>query len=130
MIVMTSIIELESLFSLLFDEYFNEVNQVVSKSSVVTTADAFDKRQKQQDSTSSTSTLDTTVTTDGNFDFIRTVDSKLPHHQSSLKSNKESFVGEDWVGTSGGVFGNQGQASRSQAFGSQVDMVGSHAVTS
>ncbi|GJR79441.1 hypothetical protein Tco_0150226 [Tanacetum coccineum] len=46
MIVMTSIIELESLFGHLFDEYFNGENQVVSKSSAVTTADASDKRQQ------------------------------------------------------------------------------------
>ncbi|GKD77377.1 hypothetical protein Tco_1339998 [Tanacetum coccineum] len=39
------------------------------KSSVVTTADASDKRQQQPDSTSSTSTLATTVTADGNFDL-------------------------------------------------------------
>nr|GEV84288.1 hypothetical protein [Tanacetum cinerariifolium] len=45
MIVMTSMIELESLFGPLFNEYYNEENQVVSKSSVVTTADASDKRQ-------------------------------------------------------------------------------------
>ncbi|GJU02179.1 reverse transcriptase domain-containing protein [Tanacetum coccineum] len=44
MIVMTSMIELESLFGPLFDEYFNGENQVVSKSSVVTTADESDKR--------------------------------------------------------------------------------------
>ncbi|GKA24579.1 hypothetical protein Tco_0710612, partial [Tanacetum coccineum] len=61
-------IELESLFGPLFDEYFNRVNQVVSKSSVVTAADAPDKRQQQPDSTSSTSTLATTVTANGNFD--------------------------------------------------------------
>ncbi|GJX36501.1 hypothetical protein Tco_0248058 [Tanacetum coccineum] len=47
----------------------NGENQVVSKSSVVTTADASDKRQQQLDSTSSTSTLATTVTADGNLDF-------------------------------------------------------------
>ncbi|GKB34742.1 hypothetical protein Tco_0879684 [Tanacetum coccineum] len=68
-IVMKSMIELESLFSSLFDEYFNGENQVVSKSSAVTTADASDKRQQQPDSTSSTSTLATTVTTDGNCDL-------------------------------------------------------------
>ncbi|GJZ69441.1 hypothetical protein Tco_0632991 [Tanacetum coccineum] len=68
MISMTSMIELESLFGPLFDEYFNGENQVVSKSSAVTTADASDKRQQQPDSTSSTSTLATTVTADGNFD--------------------------------------------------------------
>ncbi|GKD30779.1 hypothetical protein Tco_1241557, partial [Tanacetum coccineum] len=60
--------ELESLFGSSFDEYFNGVNQVVSKSFAVTTADASDKRQQQPDSTSSTSTLATTVTADGNFD--------------------------------------------------------------
>ncbi|GKC03866.1 hypothetical protein Tco_0995476 [Tanacetum coccineum] len=67
MIVMTSMIELESLFGPLFDKYFNGENQVVSKSSAVTTADASYKRQQQPNSTPSTSTLGTTVTTDGNF---------------------------------------------------------------
>ncbi|GJT57164.1 hypothetical protein Tco_0992218 [Tanacetum coccineum] len=62
--------ELESLFDPLFDEYFNGVNQVVSKSFAVTIADAFDKRQQQPDSTSSTSTLAKTVFADGNFDFF------------------------------------------------------------
>ncbi|GKC27923.1 hypothetical protein Tco_1035217 [Tanacetum coccineum] len=61
--------ELESLFGHLFDEYFNGANQVVSKSSAVTTADASDKRQQQPDLTLSTSTLATTVTADGNFDL-------------------------------------------------------------
>ncbi|GJS36557.1 hypothetical protein Tco_0534939, partial [Tanacetum coccineum] len=68
MIVMTLMPELKSLFGPLFDEYLNGENQVVLKSSVVTTADAFDKRQQQPDSTSSTSTLATSVTVDGNFD--------------------------------------------------------------
>ncbi|GJZ13089.1 hypothetical protein Tco_0548319 [Tanacetum coccineum] len=52
-----------------FVEYFNGVNQVVTKSSVVTAADASVKRQQQPYSTSSTSTLATTVTADGNFDL-------------------------------------------------------------
>ncbi|GJS96443.1 hypothetical protein Tco_0803411 [Tanacetum coccineum] len=69
MIVMTSMIEFESLFSPFFDEYFNGENQFVSKSSAVTTADASEKRQQQPYSTSSTSTLATTVTADGNFDL-------------------------------------------------------------
>ncbi|GKE84299.1 hypothetical protein Tco_1558041 [Tanacetum coccineum] len=69
MIVMTSMIELESLFGPLFDEYLNGENQVVLKSSAVTTADASDKRQQQPDSTSSTSTLTTSVTADGNIEF-------------------------------------------------------------
>ncbi|GJZ47639.1 hypothetical protein Tco_0601471 [Tanacetum coccineum] len=47
----------------------NGENQVVSKYSTVTTADASDKRQQQPDSASSTSTLATSVTVDGNFDF-------------------------------------------------------------
>ncbi|GJZ00150.1 hypothetical protein Tco_0517579 [Tanacetum coccineum] len=68
MIVMTLMIELESLFGHLFDEYFNGENQVVSKSFAVNTADASDKRQQQLDSTSSTSTLATAITADGNFD--------------------------------------------------------------
>ncbi|GKB00685.1 hypothetical protein Tco_0828678, partial [Tanacetum coccineum] len=49
--------------------YSNGENQVVSKTSAVTTADASDKRQQQQDSTSSSSTLATTITADGNFDL-------------------------------------------------------------
>ncbi|GKD94914.1 hypothetical protein Tco_1374751, partial [Tanacetum coccineum] len=53
----------------LFDEYLNGENQVVLKSSAVTTADASDKRQQQPDSTSYTSTLATSVTADGNFDL-------------------------------------------------------------
>nr|GEV13792.1 hypothetical protein [Tanacetum cinerariifolium] len=68
-IVMTSMIELESLFDPLFDEYFNGENKVVSKPFAVTTVDTSDKRQQQPDSTSSTSTLATTVTADGNFDL-------------------------------------------------------------
>ncbi|GJS95414.1 hypothetical protein Tco_0802382 [Tanacetum coccineum] len=53
-IVMTSMIELESLFGPFFDEYFNGENQVVSKSFAVPSADASDKRQQQPDSTTST----------------------------------------------------------------------------
>ncbi|GJT05079.1 hypothetical protein Tco_0839541 [Tanacetum coccineum] len=60
--------ELDLLFGPLFDKYFNGENQVVLKSSAVTTTDASNKRQ-QPDSTSSTSTLATTVTADGNFDL-------------------------------------------------------------
>ncbi|GJT66634.1 hypothetical protein Tco_1018114 [Tanacetum coccineum] len=46
-----------------------DLSAVALKSSVVTTADASDKRQQQPDSTLSTSTLATTVTADGNFDL-------------------------------------------------------------
>ncbi|GKA05419.1 hypothetical protein Tco_0684539 [Tanacetum coccineum] len=62
--------ELDLLFGPLFDEYFNGENQVVLKSSAVTTTDASNKRQQQPDSTSSTSTLATTVTANGNFNLI------------------------------------------------------------
>ncbi|GJZ57383.1 hypothetical protein Tco_0612877, partial [Tanacetum coccineum] len=68
MIVMTSMIELESLFGLCSTNISNGENQVVSKSSAVTTADAYDKRQQQPDSTSFTLTLATTISADGNFD--------------------------------------------------------------
>ncbi|GKC54319.1 hypothetical protein Tco_1077064 [Tanacetum coccineum] len=69
MISMTSMIELESLFGPSFDEYFNGENQVVSKYSAVTTADASYKRQQQPDSTSSTLNLATTVVAGENFDL-------------------------------------------------------------
>ncbi|GJX06391.1 hypothetical protein Tco_0194323 [Tanacetum coccineum] len=63
--------ELDLLSCLLFrkNEYFNGKNQVVLKSSAVTTTDASNKRQQQPDSISSTSTLTTTVTANGNFDL-------------------------------------------------------------
>ncbi|GJT13480.1 putative ribonuclease H-like domain-containing protein [Tanacetum coccineum] len=56
----------------LFDEYVNGKNEVVSKSSAVTTTDASDKRQQQSDTRSSTSILATIVIADGNFDFLAT----------------------------------------------------------
>ncbi|GJY23172.1 retrovirus-related pol polyprotein from transposon TNT 1-94 [Tanacetum coccineum] len=52
--VTTSLNELDILFSLMFDEYFNRASLVVSKSSTVPTADTSDKRQ-QHHTTSSTS---------------------------------------------------------------------------
>ncbi|GJV60842.1 hypothetical protein Tco_1466942 [Tanacetum coccineum] len=70
MIVMTLMPELESLFGPLFDEYLNGENQVVLKPFVVTTAAASDKRQKQPDSTS---TLKTSVTADGNIEFVKEI---------------------------------------------------------
>nr|GEV02117.1 putative ribonuclease H-like domain-containing protein [Tanacetum cinerariifolium] len=57
--VTTSINELDMLFSLMFDEYFNGASLVVSKSSAVSNADAFDKHQ-QQNITLSTLTTDAT----------------------------------------------------------------------
>ncbi|GJW00208.1 retrovirus-related pol polyprotein from transposon TNT 1-94 [Tanacetum coccineum] len=53
--VTMSINELDILFSPMFDEYFNGTTSVVSKSSIVPTADASDKCQ-QQNTTPSTST--------------------------------------------------------------------------
>ncbi|GJR56695.1 hypothetical protein Tco_1407216 [Tanacetum coccineum] len=82
MIVITSMIELESLFGHLFDELSNGENQVVSKPSAVTTVDASDKRQQQQDSTSSTLTLATTITADGIFDFPTQFLEELQNNQS------------------------------------------------
>ncbi|GJY96459.1 hypothetical protein Tco_0513369 [Tanacetum coccineum] len=69
MITMASMIKLESLFGPLFDEYFNGENQVVSKSYVVTIADASNKRQQQSNSVSSASTPRPIVTAVGNFDL-------------------------------------------------------------
>ncbi|GKF14777.1 hypothetical protein Tco_0056239, partial [Tanacetum coccineum] len=66
--------ELDLLFGPLFDEYFNGENQVVLKSSAVTTTDASNKQQ-QPDSTSSTSTPAITVTANGNF-YISHVEHK------------------------------------------------------
>ncbi|GJX31791.1 hypothetical protein Tco_0241646 [Tanacetum coccineum] len=61
--------ELDFLFGPLFDEYFNGENQVVLKSSAVTTTDASNQRQQQPDSTSPTSTLATTITANGNINL-------------------------------------------------------------
>ncbi|GJT55631.1 hypothetical protein Tco_0990685 [Tanacetum coccineum] len=69
--VTMSLNELDMLFSLMFDEYFNGATSVVSKSSAVSTADASDKHQQQPDSTSSTSTPGPMFTADGNFDLIK-----------------------------------------------------------
>ncbi|GJU98949.1 hypothetical protein Tco_1328220 [Tanacetum coccineum] len=99
----TDMIELESLFGPLFDEYLNGVNQVVSKSFAVTAADAPDKRQQQPDSTSSTSTLATTVTADENFDVSYTLSWKpcqgdslnLPDHMYSIYTIKRETRGLD-----------------------------------
>nr|GEW90782.1 hypothetical protein [Tanacetum cinerariifolium] len=49
--------ELDLLFSLMFDELFNGTTQVVSKSSVVTTADANNKRQRQHTTPSTLTTV-------------------------------------------------------------------------
>ncbi|GJT40018.1 hypothetical protein Tco_0939883 [Tanacetum coccineum] len=90
--------ELDLLFGPLFDEYFNGENQVVLKSSDVTTTDASNKRQQQPDSTLSTSTLATTVIADGNFDLSYALSWKpcqgdslnLPNHRAQV--NLESQI--------------------------------------
>ncbi|GJR51833.1 retrovirus-related pol polyprotein from transposon TNT 1-94 [Tanacetum coccineum] len=53
--IVTTLNELDLLFSLMFDELLNGTTQVVSKSSTITTADAPNQRQ-QQNTTPSTST--------------------------------------------------------------------------
>ncbi|GJS51703.1 hypothetical protein Tco_0625065 [Tanacetum coccineum] len=61
--------ELDVLFGPLFDEYFNRENQVVLKSSAVTTTDASNKRQQHPDSNiHHTSTLATTALLIGNWE--------------------------------------------------------------
>ncbi|GJT93833.1 hypothetical protein Tco_1082678 [Tanacetum coccineum] len=75
----------------------NGENQVVSKSSAVTAADASNKRQQQLDSTSSTSTLASSVSADGIFDITFRVMFFSIHgdkwksfqcqHQTALRSN-------------------------------------------
>ncbi|GJY25762.1 zinc knuckle CX2CX4HX4C containing protein [Tanacetum coccineum] len=60
--VTTSLQELEMLFVLMFDQYFNGATQVVSKSSVVTTVDASDKRQQQNIIPSTSITVDADLT--------------------------------------------------------------------
>ncbi|GJZ06325.1 retrovirus-related pol polyprotein from transposon TNT 1-94 [Tanacetum coccineum] len=59
----TSLInELDILFGLMFDEYFNEDSQVASKSSAITTADASNKRQQLNTTLSTSTTVDVTLT--------------------------------------------------------------------
>nr|GFD48669.1 hypothetical protein [Tanacetum cinerariifolium] len=53
--VTMSVNELDMLFSMMFDEYFNGASIVVTKYLAASTANAIDKRQ-QQNTTSSTST--------------------------------------------------------------------------
>ncbi|GJU33086.1 hypothetical protein Tco_1176675 [Tanacetum coccineum] len=82
-IVMTTMIELESLFGPLFDEYFNGENQVVSKSSVVTTANVSDKRQQQPDSTSSTSTMEE-IKLFQKYSAVTTADASVNRQQQQI----------------------------------------------
>ncbi|GJV11291.1 hypothetical protein Tco_1352832 [Tanacetum coccineum] len=102
---MTSMVELESLFGHLFDELSNGENQVVSKSSDVTTADAFDKRQQQQDSTSSTSSLATTISADGNFDLhvIECSSNGFRFVQGNISKTDQLLVSGSYKGVKLGV---------------------------
>nr|GEY64742.1 integrase, catalytic region, zinc finger, CCHC-type, peptidase aspartic, catalytic [Tanacetum cinerariifolium] len=63
MTITMSLNELDMLFSLMFDEYFTRATTVVSKSSVIPTADASDKRQQSNtaSSTSTTVAVDSTL---------------------------------------------------------------------
>ncbi|GJS37670.1 hypothetical protein Tco_0536052 [Tanacetum coccineum] len=93
--------ELDLLFGPLFDEYFNGENQVVLKSSAITTTDASNKRQQQPNSTSSTSTLAITVTANGNFDLaqvdqgcqIKMIQVKEMMQDNDLKNSKSKYKG-------------------------------------
>ncbi|GJS67853.1 hypothetical protein Tco_0682418 [Tanacetum coccineum] len=93
MIIMTSMIELESLFDPLFDEYFNGDNQVVSKSSVVTTADASDKPFSDSDHAGC---LDSRKSTSGGIQFLggdKLVSwSSKKHDCTSMSSAEAEYV--------------------------------------
>nr|GEW40983.1 retrovirus-related Pol polyprotein from transposon TNT 1-94 [Tanacetum cinerariifolium] len=60
--VTTSFNELDMLFSLMFDEYFNGATSVVSKSYVVPTADASDKRHQSNTTPYTSTTVDAYTT--------------------------------------------------------------------
>nr|GEV52764.1 hypothetical protein [Tanacetum cinerariifolium] len=60
--VTTSLQELEMLFGLMFDEYFNGVTPFVSKSSVVTTVDASNKLQQPNTTLSNSTTVAAYIT--------------------------------------------------------------------
>nr|GEZ28193.1 retrovirus-related Pol polyprotein from transposon TNT 1-94 [Tanacetum cinerariifolium] len=57
-IVTSSLNELDILFSLMFDEYFNRATSVVSKFAAVYTADASDKRHQSNTNPSTSTTID------------------------------------------------------------------------
>ncbi|GKC26765.1 hypothetical protein Tco_1034059 [Tanacetum coccineum] len=94
--------ELDVLFGPLFDKYFNGENQVVLKSSAVTTTDASNKRQQQPDSTSSTSTLAITVTANGNF-YIKDVYKRKKATKIVLTLEQSQQVLEMTLGLDDGV---------------------------
>ncbi|GJT06250.1 hypothetical protein Tco_0840712 [Tanacetum coccineum] len=60
--VTMSLNELDMLFSLMFDEYFNGATTVVSKTSVVPNTDASDKRQQTNTTLSTSTTVDANIT--------------------------------------------------------------------
>nr|GEY31927.1 hypothetical protein [Tanacetum cinerariifolium] len=55
--VTMSLNELDMLFSLMFIEYFNGASPVVSKSSIVSTTDAYDKHHQSNTTSSTSSTV-------------------------------------------------------------------------
>nr|GEY82349.1 hypothetical protein [Tanacetum cinerariifolium] len=55
--VTMSLNELDMLFSLMFIEYFNGASPVMSKSSIVSTADAYDKHHQSNTTSSTSSTV-------------------------------------------------------------------------
>nr|GEY83472.1 hypothetical protein [Tanacetum cinerariifolium] len=110
MIVVTSMIELESLFGHCSTNYSNGGNKVLSKSPAITTADASDKHQQQQDSTLSTSTLATTITADGNFDFASLEHSKLECLDDIAQDRED--MNFPLFKINGKLFGNPGNTQR------------------
>ncbi|GJY60752.1 retrovirus-related pol polyprotein from transposon TNT 1-94 [Tanacetum coccineum] len=91
--------ELDFLFSLMFDELLNGTTQVVSKSSVVTIADAPNQCQQQHiiPSTSTTVTTDIPLTrrqleTDGEMCMFALIVSR-----TEPKTNKEAMADSAWI---------------------------------
>nr|GFA81780.1 Gag-Pol polyprotein [Tanacetum cinerariifolium] len=97
--------ELDLLFSLMFDELLNGSTQVVSKSSVITTADAPNQCQQQHITPSTTTTVaaDTTPlntqTTPEPTSRIRWRDVYLHTHRESnrTKNIKEDMADSAWI---------------------------------
>nr|GEV49845.1 Gag-Pol polyprotein [Tanacetum cinerariifolium] len=91
--------ELDLLFSLMFDELLNGSSQVMSKSSVVTTVDAPNKRQQQH-----TTPLNNQTTPDPTFRTRRQLESDGEMYMFSLtvsrtepKNIKEAMADSAWI---------------------------------
>ncbi|GJT72293.1 retrovirus-related pol polyprotein from transposon TNT 1-94 [Tanacetum coccineum] len=85
--------ELDLLFSLMYEEYFNGYTTVVSKSSVVPTADASDKRQ-QQNTTPSTLTTVAADTTPLNIQTTHETTSQAPTATATKNNNQAKIQAE------------------------------------